>query len=103
MRIAQETLANIRKHAKANVVRMLLTFEKDKGLSLLIEDDGVGFDSADKQGKPGEHVGLTIMEERADRLGGTLRIESEAGEGTQVELHYQPSAKSKQPEKRWII
>ena len=103
MRIAQETLANIRKHAKANVVRMLLTFKKDKGLSLLIEDDGVGFDSADKQGKPGEHVGLTIMEERADRLGGTLRIESEAGEGTQVELHYQPSAKSKQPEKRWII
>ena len=103
MRIAQEALANIRKHAKANVVRMLLTFNKDKGLSLLVEDDGVGFDSTGKQGKPGEHVGLTIMEERAGRLGGSLRIESEPGEGTQVELHYQPSTKPQQPEKRWII
>ena len=103
MRIAQEALANIRKHAKPNVVRMLLTYNKDKGLALLVEDDGVGFDSGNKEGKPGEHVGLTIMEERADRLGATLRIESESGEGTQVELHYQPSDKSTQPEKRWII
>ena len=47
--------------------------------SLLVEDDGVGFEDEAKHGRPGEHIGLSIMEERARRLGGNLRIESEVG------------------------
>jgi len=46
---------------------------------LLVEDDGVGFDLPRRSGRPGEHIGLSIMEERARRLGGQLRIESEPG------------------------
>ena len=51
---------------------------------MLVEDDGVGFRTAVLKGRPGQHVGLSIMQERACRLGGVLRIESEPGEGTTV-------------------
>lgn len=90
LRIAQECLANIRKHAAAHTVRVLLTCRNDGHLILLVEDDGVGFADSTKTGQPGEHIGLSIMEERARRLGGQLRIESEPGEGTRVELIYKP-------------
>ena len=92
LRIVQEALMNIRKHARANTVRVLLTCRADGTYVLLVEDDGVGFDRA-PEGKPGEHIGLAIMEERARRLGGTLRIESEPGEGTRVELSYRPGTR----------
>jgi two-component system nitrate/nitrite sensor histidine kinase NarX len=102
LRIAQECLANIRKHARAHTVRVMLSCTSGGTYSLLIEDDGVGFEDAGKQGLPGEHIGLSIMEERASRLGGTLRIESEAGEGTRVEFCYQPPAQDGKRERRWI-
>jgi two-component system nitrate/nitrite sensor histidine kinase NarX len=89
LRIVQEALANIRKHAHANTVRVLLTCRADGAYGLLVEDDGVGFDTA-PEGRPGEHIGLSIMEERARRLGGRLRVESEPGEGTRVEMVYRP-------------
>ena len=102
LRIAQESLANIRKHAQAHTVRVLLTCRPESGLTLLVEDDGKGFESAAKSGKPGEHIGLSIMEERARRLGGRLRIESEPGEGTRVELSYKPRQRKSDAERRWI-
>ncbi len=52
---------------------------------ILIEDDGIGINKK-VYGSPGEHVGLTIMRERASKIGGDLRIESEPGEGTRVML-----------------
>jgi len=89
LRIVQEALTNIRKHADAHTVRVLLGCRG--GLyTLLVEDDGVGFSGEARDGHPGEHIGLSIMEERARRLGGELRIESEPGEGTRVELVYAP-------------
>lgn len=90
LRIVQESLANIRKHAGANTVRILINLERN-GMSVLIEDDGSGFEQA-PSGKPGEHIGLSIMQERARRLGGELKIESEPGEGTRVELFYVPES-----------
>ncbi len=90
LRIVQESLANIRKHAEANTVRILINLESN-GMSVLIEDDGSGFEQA-PSGKPGEHIGLSIMQERARRLGGELKIESEPGEGTRVELFYVPES-----------
>ncbi len=90
LRIAQEALTNTRKHAHAHTVRVLLRCRPAGGYLLLVEDDGVGFELPNRNGHPGEHIGLSIMEERARRLGGQLRIESEPGEGTRVELTYAP-------------
>jgi two-component system nitrate/nitrite sensor histidine kinase NarX len=103
LRVTQECLANIRKHAGAHTVRVLFSCRSGGPYCLLVEDDGVGFDDGVKQGRPGEHIGLSIMEERARRLGGNLRIESEVGEGTRVELTYQPKPGDPGFDKRWII
>ncbi|MDJ0738119.1 MAG: histidine kinase [Gammaproteobacteria bacterium] len=103
LRVAQECLANIRKHAQAHTVRVMLSCSSSGTYCLLVEDDGVGFEDADKRGRPGEHIGLSIMEERARRLGGNLRIESEVGEGTRVELTYRPAPDKRELERRWIM
>jgi len=93
MRIVQETLTNVRKHAQAQTVRVLLTREQTGEYVLLIEDDGVGFSTPRRSGHPGEHIGLSILEERARRINAALNIESEPGEGTRVELVFNPSAR----------
>lgn len=103
LRIAQESLANTRKHAQAHTVRVLVTGKSDGSLILLVEDDGVGFENTSRAGQPGEHIGLSIMEERARRLGGHLRVESEPGEGTRVELCYKPATKKHESDKGWLV
>ena len=95
LRIVQEALANIRKHSKANAVRVLMRASKNKEYMVLVEDDGVGIQDRIIKGGPGEHLGLKILKERASRIGGTLKIESEAGEGTRVILRFpQPKDES---------
>lgn len=103
LRVTQECLANIRKHAQAHTVRVMFSCRGVGTYSLLVEDDGVGFEDVSKQGQPGEHIGLSIMEERARRLGGNLRIESEVGEGTRVELSYRPQPERSKSDRRWIV
>jgi len=95
LRIVQESLANIRKHAHAHTVRVLLTCSPGGEYRLLVEDDGVGFDNVSLPGSPGEHIGLSIMEERARKVGAELKIESEPGEGTRVELTYTPGQRAR--------
>lgn len=85
LRIIQEALWNIRKHSQAKTVRILLRDNQGTHCHVLIEDDGVGINKQ-VYGSAGEHVGLTIMRERANKIGGNLRIESEPGEGTRVVL-----------------
>lgn len=92
VRIIQESLANTRKHSQAQHVRVLVHCNEEGDFRTLIEDDGVGFGDAVLDGSPGEHVGLSIMQERAQRLGGALRIESEPGEGTRIELTFHHQA-----------
>ena len=94
LRIVQEALTNIRKHAQAHTVRILLTCRSRGALVLLVEDDGVGFDTPIISDRPGEHIGLSIMQERAQRIGAELRIESEPGEGTRVELTLEPQERA---------
>ncbi|VAW51860.1 Nitrate/nitrite sensor protein [hydrothermal vent metagenome] len=91
-RIVQEALTNIKKHANAHIVRILINNE-DGDIRILIENDGEGFDQSKIQSSEGEHLGLTIMKERARHLGGELKIESEQDEGTRVELKFRYSAK----------
>ncbi len=84
-RIAQEALANVRKHApEASRVSVALIFEPD-AVELVVEDDGPGFD-ADGDRPADGHLGLTGMRERARLFGGRLSIESAPGEGTTVLL-----------------
>ena len=97
MRIVQEALANIRKHAQAHTVRVLLTREPGGPHVLLVEDDGRGFTTPPPGTHPGEHIGLTIMEERARRIGAELRIESEPGEGTRVEILFDLHRRASRP------
>lgn len=105
MRIIQESLTNIRKHSQAHTVRVLMRCDKHHRYHVLIEDDGVGMKQPAFSGHPGEHIGLSIMEERARHLGGKLRIESEPGEGTRVQLDFDPAkpARSANPSKPFAL
>jgi two-component system, NarL family, nitrate/nitrite sensor histidine kinase NarX len=87
-RIVQESLTNIRKHADAHIVRVLLQCDDDGNYLILIENDGKGFDKKAIQSEAGKHLGLTIMKERARYLGGKLKIDSEPDEGTRIELRF---------------
>ncbi|HEY9053166.1 MAG TPA: ATP-binding protein, partial [Gammaproteobacteria bacterium] len=94
-RIIQEALNNIRKHSDANNVRVMLRCNDNGHHHVLVENDGVGFETPTSSEHPGKHLGLTIMRERAAHLGGKLRIESEPDEGTRIELHFKYNDESK--------
>lgn len=82
-RILQEALTNVRKHARAEVV--WVTLERDGGsLITTVEDDGVGFDAEKVLSERQNRVGLQIMRERVEGLGGSLRVETGIGQGTRV-------------------
>lgn len=80
--ILQEALTNVRKSSGANRVRVVVG-SNGAGLSILVEDNGCGFDSAVSTQHSGHH-GLRIMKERAADIGALLSIESQPGNGTRV-------------------
>lgn len=82
-RITQEALNNTAKYALARKVDIILE-NRDRHVSLIIEDDGVGFDSAQAFGRNDKGLGLIGMRERAALVGGTVEIESQPEEGTTV-------------------
>jgi two-component system sensor histidine kinase UhpB len=82
-RIVQEALSNVAKHANASQVRLRLT-RRGRALLLVVEDDGCGFDVEATKHSRESGLGLFGMEERLALVGGTLRVESVAGEGTRV-------------------
>jgi PAS domain S-box-containing protein len=85
MRIIQEALSNVRKHARANKVTVDLTSEHNQ-LIAAISDDGQGFtqDALEDASADGKHFGLRIMQERAREVGGSVAIQSTPGRGSQV-------------------
>jgi len=87
-RIIQEAINNIRKHSEANNVRIMLRCDENGHHHILIENDGIGFETPKSSDHPGKHLGLTIMQERVAHLSGELRIESEPDEGTRIELEF---------------
>jgi PAS domain S-box-containing protein len=82
-RIMQEALTNIAKHAGAEHVDILLERRNDH-ISLIVEDDGVGFEAEQPFGAGDKGLGLIGMRERAALVGGTLEIESSMGNGATV-------------------
>jgi signal transduction histidine kinase len=83
-RIAQEALQNALRHARAKHVQVRLG-RHNGHLALEVHDDGVGFQPDDPELRS-RRLGLTSMEERADRLGGRLEIHSAPGQGTDIKL-----------------
>lgn len=86
-RILQECLTNISKHASAQHVKIDIK-ESSDGLSLSIEDDGLGFDPS----APNRGYGLAGMQERVEGLMGTMDIMSQPGAGTRIKVHFNPLA-----------
>ncbi len=82
-RIAQEALTNVVRHARAANVDMTLKV-KDNCLILQVQDDGRGFDVDGLAASEG--LGVAGMKERANLVGGRLRVRSEAGKGTDIRL-----------------
>jgi len=83
LRIIQESLTNVRKHAGATRARVCLTRERH-WLAAIVADDGVGFDP-DALGRTSlPRFGLTTMRERAEAVGGTLSVNAAPGAGTRV-------------------
>lgn len=84
MRIAQEALFNIAKHANTNEATLTLRRE-DNTIYLAIEDKGVGINSLQSARRSGSH-GMTIMRERAEAFGGNFNVTSVPGQGTKIEV-----------------
>ena len=89
LRIVQECLANIRKHSQARSVRVLLrAFRSGGEHHILVEDDGIGFDESKIEPVGGDHLGLSILRDRAQQINGDITIDSEPGDGTRVTLRF---------------
>ena len=82
-RVAQESLQNVAKHAKARKVSVALSLQKEN-VVLTIADDGAGFDQTAVKGRGG--LGLIGMDERARLVNGKLSIETRPGHGTRIAL-----------------
>jgi len=85
LRVIQEALTNIRKHSKAHNVKVSID-KIGAVMHITIIDDGLGFDYGQFEEDNGAHFGLAFMRERMAHVGGSLEIDSKAGEGTTIKL-----------------
>jgi PAS domain S-box-containing protein len=83
VRILQEALTNVRKHAHAHCVQIAFVMENDWAL-ITVHDDGRGFDPGISSAGLEEHIGLRVMRERAEEVGGSLSLQSASGQGTEL-------------------
>jgi two-component system nitrate/nitrite sensor histidine kinase NarX len=83
LHVVQEALSNARKHARASQVVLHVT--KGAEWRFEVQDDGHGFSPQQTAGQS-THVGMKIMQERAARIGATVQVHSEVGQGTRVVL-----------------
>ncbi len=92
-RVAQEALRNVRKHAGAHRVEILLA-PVDGGTLLQVKDDGVGFVPEDAWRAQAGHIGMPSMRERMQRAGGWLEVRSAPGAGAVLEARLPSSETS---------
>ncbi|MBE9065988.1 sensor histidine kinase [Leptolyngbya cf. ectocarpi LEGE 11479] len=79
--VVKEGLENIRKHSQAQVIHVRGQASAD-AVTLVLEDDGIGFDRA----KPMQGFGLRGMQERVQLIGGAMRLDSAPGQGTCIQI-----------------
>ena len=87
-RVVRETLANVQKHAEADTVRIslgLVAAAQPPRVRLVIADDGVGVDPSRLDRRAEGHLGLRLLTDRVEGMGGSLLITSAAGQGTTVQ------------------
>jgi two-component system nitrate/nitrite sensor histidine kinase NarX len=88
LRVVQEALTNVRKHAGAHHVAVSLS-EDDGVVTLAVVDDGSGFDSSRLEEALDHGFGLASMRERVEQIGGTLKVHTAPGTGTRVVVQLQ--------------
>jgi PAS domain S-box-containing protein len=86
LRIAQEAMTNVARHAHADQIHLSLQQEENT-LRITIQDNGTGIPSLPEAARPGSH-GLTFMRERVEAVGGNFKIFSTPGEGTSIEVSF---------------
>jgi signal transduction histidine kinase len=91
LRVVQEALGNVRKHAQARRARVEVR-QRGEEVSVLVEDDGVGFDPQAPRRGEFPRFGLSTMRERAESAGGTMEVLSRPGNGTRVLVRFPASA-----------
>jgi signal transduction histidine kinase len=104
--IGQEAVTNAIRHAEPSCIQVHLTYEKD-ALSLSIHDNGRGFRHSDGRGSRSGHFGIRVMEERTLKLGGTFRLRTQLGAGTEITVRVpvqalEPSIQNQSPPMRWV-
>lgn len=85
LRIAQEALTNIRRHAVASEVKVRLE-KNSQTVEMIVKDNGLGFVLDDLEKSPPGYHGLNIVKERAEGLGGSVDISTAPGKGTEVRV-----------------
>ncbi|MBI3913395.1 MAG: GAF domain-containing sensor histidine kinase [Chloroflexi bacterium] len=85
VRVVQEALSNVRRHARARSASVVLA-RAGEFAQITIEDDGVGFDPNHLLARPLPHVGLCSMRERVESVGGKFWVDSASGQGTRVQI-----------------
>ena len=85
LRIVQEALTNVRKHARAGKAAVGLRL-RDGCAEVSIEDDGAGFDSGALDSSGGRRFGLRFMKERAEEVGGSFLVSSSPGGGSRITI-----------------
>jgi signal transduction histidine kinase len=98
-RIAQEALNNVIKHSAATRVTVRLGADEER-LQLEVTDNGQGFDLKAVRNQGG--IGLAGMQERVEKLGGSLHIVSQPGQGTSIEVSV-PLARAEEHHKQEVF
>jgi signal transduction histidine kinase len=104
--IGQEAVTNAIRHAEPTYVQVQLKYEND-ALSLSIHDNGRGFRNSEGNRSHNGHFGIRVMEERTLKLGGTFRLQTQVGAGTEITVRIpvqalQSSMRNQYPPMRWV-
>ena len=95
LRVGQEAIHNVKKHAGAHHLAVQLEYGPAE-VALVVRDDGRGFKMKEAVDSPPGHYGLTGMRERAEAIGGTIEVTSELGFGTTVRLQVMTSKEAQE-------